>query len=88
MKFWFGMDVGNAVVMSRPYHPMHPNEIKIEKPYPIKDKIIDGLRKRNHKIKHSRLWGCGVVQVINRDCPSCNLEAKSDPRKFGKSDGY
>lgn len=88
MKFWFGMDIGNAVMMGRPYHSMYPEKLRIEKPYPIKDEIIAGLEKRNHKIKHSKVWGCGVVLVINRDCPSCKLQAKSDPRKFGRTDGY
>ena len=88
MKLWFGMDTGNAVLMSRPYHSMYPDKIKIEKPYPIKNEIIEGLEKRNHKIKHSKVWGCGVVQVLYRDCPSCKLEAKSDPRKFGTTEGY
>ena len=88
MKLWFDMDIGNAVMMSRPYHPMHPDKIKIEKPYPMKNEIIKGLEKRNHKIEHSKIWGCGVVQVLTRECPSCKIEAKADPRKFGKTDGY
>ena len=74
MKFWFGMDIGNAVMMGRPYHSMYPEKLRIEKPYPIKDEIIAGLEKRNHKIKHSKVWGCGVVLVINRDCPRASYK--------------
>eukprot|EP00795_Rhopilema_esculentum_P015621 gene15621-6904_t len=88
MKLWFGMDLGNAVLMSRPYHTFFPEQLKLERAFPIKDKIIEGLKKRNHKVKESKQCGCGVIQIIYKDCGSCQIFAKADPRKYGGTDGY
>ena len=88
MKLWFGMDLGNAVVMSRPYQTFQPDRLRQEKAYPIKDEIIEGLKKKKHKIKKSKICGCGVIQAIYRHSATSKIFAKSDPRKHGKADGY
>ena len=84
MKMVFGMDLGNAVMMSRPYHSFFPTYIRNEKQFPMKAKIVDGLKQKKHDVKNSSL-DAAVQAIFVKDG---KIFAKSDPRKYGKTAGY
>ena len=86
MKLWFEMELGNAVVMSRPYHSLFPQYIRNENAYPMKQYIVEGLKAKHHEVKNSFLFA--VVQAIYKDKKTGKIYAKSDPRKQGMTDGY
>eukprot|EP00794_Sanderia_malayensis_P013925 gene13925-15376_t len=87
MKIWFKMDIGSAVVMSRPYHSLFPEYIRNEKIFPMTSALVDGLEgTKQHQVKSTNLYA--VIQAIFRDKNIGKIYAKSDPRKQGKPAGY
>lgn len=88
MKLWFEMDIGNALMMSRPHHTLFPNVVSKEISFPLKQFIVDGLKKKKHVIKENDKRT--VCQVIYRDKKSNKIHAKTDPRraKDEKTEGY
>eukprot|EP00794_Sanderia_malayensis_P013926 gene13926-15377_t len=89
LKLWFGMDLGNAVVTSRPYHTLFPQYIRNEKwQFAMKDEIVEGLKKKKHVVKSSRLTSEVQAIFVDSNSDSKKIYAMSDPRKNGKTAGY
>ena len=88
MRLWFDVDIGNALMMSRPHHTLFPNLVNEEMSYPLKQFIVEGLKQKKHKVK-----GDGkrtVCQVIYKDSKNGKIHSKADPRRAEneKSCGY
>ena len=88
LRLWFDVDIGNALMMSRPHHTLFPNVINEETEFPFKEFIADGLRKKKHKVKSDEKRT--VCQMIYRNSKSGKIQSKTDPRRAEKerTDGY
>jgi len=88
MRLWFGIDIGNALMMSRPHHTLFPNVISEETSFPLKEFISEGLKKKKHTVKRNKERT--VCQIIYKDNESGKIHSKTDPRraKNEKTDGY
>ena len=88
LRLWFDIDIGNALMMSRPHHTLFPNVISEEISFPLKEFIAEGLRKKKHKVKGDEKRT--VCQIIYKDSKSGKIHSKTDPRraKNVKTDGY
>ena len=88
LRLWFDIDIGNALMMSRPHHTLFDNYVSKESSFPLKEFIVDGLKKKKHVVRENDKRT--VCQVIYRDNKSGKIHAKTDPRraKDEKTDGY
>ena len=82
---WFGIELGEAVIQSRPSHVLFPYFVQSEQRNPLPPEIEEGLERRGHNVKAGDYYS--VVQAIYRD-RNGNIFAKSDPRKGGRPSGY
>ncbi|XP_057310623.1 glutathione hydrolase 1 proenzyme-like [Hydractinia symbiolongicarpus] len=83
-KLMFSYNLTSAVEDARPQHAFFPEYIRNEKGYLLSDDIVEGLKKKNHRILQSSLNA--IVQGIYVD--GGKIYAKSDPRKEGVAAGY
>lgn len=83
-KLMFSYNLTSAVEDARPQHAFFPEYIRNEKGYLLSDDIVEGLKKKNHRILKSSLNA--IVQGIYVDGEK--IYAKSDPRKEGVAAGY
>ncbi|XP_007893673.1 glutathione hydrolase 5 proenzyme isoform X3 [Callorhinchus milii] len=81
-KLWFGLDMKQAIEAKR-FHVKSSNEVQFEEQF---DKtVIRKLEERKHKVVKPELL-LPIVQGIFRN-QGC-IQAVSDSRKMGDSDGY
>jgi len=79
----YGDDAGQAVARPRLHHQWRPDEVRVETGW-TDEAVLDGLRRRGHKVV-SYEKSVGVVQaIIVRDG---QITAASDPRKGGRPAG-
>ncbi|XP_057310883.1 glutathione hydrolase 1 proenzyme-like isoform X2 [Hydractinia symbiolongicarpus] len=83
-KLMFSYNLTSAVEDARPQHAFFPEYIRNEKGYLLSDDIVEGLKKKNHRILQSSLNA--IVQGIYVD--GGKIYAKSDTRKEGVAAGY
>ncbi|XP_057299592.1 glutathione hydrolase 1 proenzyme-like [Hydractinia symbiolongicarpus] len=83
-KLMLSYNLTSAVEDARPQHAFFPEYIRNEKGYLLSDDIVEGLKKKNHRILQSSLNA--IVQGIYVD--GGKIYAKSDPRKEGVAAGY
>jgi len=88
MRLWFDVDIGNALMMSRPHHTLFPNAIYEQTEFPFKEYIVEGLKKKKHKVKSDEKKT--VCQIIYKDNESGKIHSKTDPRRAKKerTEGY
>ncbi|XP_044174187.1 glutathione hydrolase 1 proenzyme-like [Acropora millepora] len=86
-KLWFGMTLSDAVDKPRLHNQLVPNQdvtIERKEDYRLKEEIVQGLEKIGHEVKDSTRFA--AVQAAYRKGKG-EIEAKSDPRKFGAPAG-
>ena len=88
MRLWFDVDIGNALMMSRPHHTLFPNLLSEEISFPFKQFIEEGLKKKKHLVKSDKKRT--VCNVIYKDSKNGKIHSKADPRRAenDKTCGY
>nr|XP_006815741.1 PREDICTED: gamma-glutamyltranspeptidase 1-like [Saccoglossus kowalevskii] len=81
--FWFGLNLGDAILQPRIHHQLSPNELDHEEEF--SDVILAGLREKNH-VTSSYDRRDSVVQAIH--LVDDQLHACSDDRKGGLPAGF
>ena len=85
-KLWFNLTTSEAVTRPRFHNQLLPNYTAIEvPPYTMSPDIVKELESYGHNVK-TRSYKC-VVQAISKELDG-KINAKSDPRKGGYSDGF
>ena len=85
-KLWFGRNTSEAVTRPRFHNQLLPNYTAIEEsPHNMPTDIVKELESYGHDVK-TRSYKC-VVQAISKELDG-KINAKSDPRKGGYSDGF
>ena len=85
-KLWFNLTTSEAVIRPRFHNQLLPNYTAIEEPpYTMPTDIVQALESYGHDVK-TQSYNC-VVQAISKELDG-KINAKSDPRKGGYSDGY
>lgn len=85
-KFWFGEELGKAIVKPRVHHQLIPNTIWIEVHREIPEYIQEGLKTKGHNLTHIERAEMSACQAVFNEGPG-EVFAKSDPRKYGHSAG-
>jgi len=86
-KLWFEMTLSDAVNKPRLHNQLVPDQvvtIERKEDYRLKEEIVQGLKKIGHEVQDSKRFA--AVQVAYREGKG-EIEAKSDPRKFGAPAG-
>ena len=88
-KLWFDQSLFDAVDEPRVHTQLVPNQnVTIEKKaeYRLNEKIVKGLEDIGHKVLVGGDGAFAVVQAVYRKGKD-EIDAKSDPRKFGAPAG-
>lgn len=86
-KLWFGKSLTESIVSPRVHHQLTPNNVVVEKKYPISQKTISSLTDYyGHKIGYTSIPEYSAVQAVYID--GTNIYGKSDPRKYGVEEGF
>ena len=75
---WFNMTLSESVTDPRVHHQLMPMYVRVDKDFPIKKDIQDGLRRLGHDVQAKS--GSAVVQAVAKDKDG-TIWGKSDPRK-------
>lgn len=87
-KIWFGDELGEAIYRPRVFHNLFSDSVKVEKDAVIfKDDFLKEIKKRKHVISEANELEFSAVQGIYVD-ENGEVEAKSDYRKYGHTDGF
>ena len=84
-KLWFDQSLYDAVDEPRVHCQLVPDQnvtIEMEEKYRLNEKIVKGLKDIGHKVLVGRKSDFAVVQAVYRKAKG-EIDAKSDPRKFG-----
>ncbi len=85
-KLWFGRNTSEAVTMPRFHNQLLPNYTAIEHPpYNLATNVVKALKGYGHNVQTKT--ANSVVQAISKELDG-TIQAKSDPRKGGHSDGF
>ena len=88
-KLWFDQSLSDAVDKPRVHTQLVPDQnvtIENKTEYRLNETIVKGLKDIGHKVLPGGDGAFAVVQAVYRKGKD-EIDAKSDPRKFGESAG-
>jgi gamma-glutamyltranspeptidase/glutathione hydrolase len=65
------------------FHPRdaHPGQLVVEER--VGERVLDGLRRRGHRVEVSASWSLGRLSAVGRDPRTGLLQGAADPRGLG-----
>lgn len=80
----FGMNLEQALAQPRFHHQWQPDELRVE--YGFSDAVLQELQRRGHRLAQAK--AIGASQAVGRSADGKRFVGVSEPRGYGKAEGW